>query len=138
MPIGVGFKWQYQAKTKDGLETGYTVSAVGVSKVGLTNIARMSLSVGGQEVFYQAISEGDRLWRRNRPTSRNSAWNIDAMFPGWEKAWARTSGRIRESPWSPFPLRPGFSMVACVFKASTSTGQSSKAGTHLELDWSRR
>lgn len=76
-----GTIWTYGVSGGSGGQSSYQLKAVGTAHVNSTPVVRMELTMGGSPVAYQMILDGNRIWRRNRPSDPKSQWSLEAVMP---------------------------------------------------------
>ena len=79
--LAPGCIWKYRVVSKSGITSGYEVKVIGVETVGVVQIASMEIDIGPNKVSYQALVDGNRLWRRNRPREHSSPWTTEVIIP---------------------------------------------------------
>lgn len=76
-----GETWKYRVSSSQSADSEYSVKALGIASIGSTPIVRMEIDMAGKVIPYQMIVDGDRVYRRNRPTNQKSEWAVEVVFP---------------------------------------------------------
>ncbi|MCB0825771.1 MAG: M48 family metallopeptidase [Armatimonadetes bacterium] len=83
-PVRPGNRWKYEVR-KDGKSLGeYQIVCVSSMKVGLTQVSRFTRTSGESSVDFQLIADGNRAFRRNKPSNPDSNWELEFILPPLE------------------------------------------------------
>lgn len=107
-PLKTGATWEYGVKGAS--DSSYRVSVIGAGEHGAGKVSRLRLEMGATRVEYQCFTSADAVYRRNRPQSASSAWEVEFAFPGGDAGvengkWTfRSLGEEEvETPFAKYP-----------------------------------